>query len=247
MNISELQKGEETFLALGFAQAKESMVYGYDFIAKQFRAIPLTQDVYKQMGKYGFLQTNLVPYYNAYTDKQVNDVELVIKVKRNIKSIYFSYYNKELCQVSKEDIERRAREHKVLFIDAKPILKLDASKIGIMSVGREVQNYAQANKMIVQLDIDRQGRLVLRKCSTKEGMILVPKGIEVISEKAFSQLSLVEQIILPPTIKEVDYGAIDSCPILKYVTGYLDINNVKIDRKFIKDCNNLKVVNLNMK
>lgn len=252
MNIEDLRSGNESFIVIGLAEVPRGypegvrMAYGYDFLLGQYRVIFLDEKAFKQMRAYGFGYRD-GSVYNPYSGEQFNkDVLLIFKVKRVMKTIYFACQNREIRQVSKEDREKLKNKYKILLIEGKPILNLESSQLGIKGVYKEAQKAASLMNMGVELEIDKSSRLILNKCISREPMIDIPIGVEIIKEGAISNLVVAKTLCLPNTVKEIESKAISNCKHLSSIRGYMNKRTAKVAKDFVVNCNELKEVTIDI-
>ena len=74
--------------------------------------------------------------------------------------------------------------------------------------------------------------------------IIIPEGIEFIYESAFSGNGIVQEIVLPSTLKEIQKCAFEGCTDLKKIYFSNSKNLKKIGREAFARCNNLKEIKL---
>ena len=74
--------------------------------------------------------------------------------------------------------------------------------------------------------------------------VILPEGVEKISQYAFANLTSLEEIVLPSTLEAIEYGAFYGCSALEKVT-FSGENNLKIiSQSAFEQCNLQKTIDL---
>ncbi|MDO4420265.1 MAG: leucine-rich repeat domain-containing protein, partial [Ruminococcus sp.] len=66
--------------------------------------------------------------------------------------------------------------------------------------------------------------------------VIIPEGVEKISNYAFANLTALEEVVLPSTLEHIDYGAFYGCTALQKITFSGDDNLKIINQNAFENC-----------
>lgn len=111
-----------------------------------------------------------------------------------------------------------------------PFIGMDADNLSVLS-----PNYAVEGKILYTADKKR-----IVSCLTNAAMVIVPKTVATIGDKAFARRRELKKIVLPDGVKTIGEAAFADCDALEEVVIPATVNT--IERFAFAECDKLKKV-----